>query len=135
MIDFMTLSTWNKCLLKYSISLIAHSTKKGPNAVFMFSEDTDFAPIFYRQIFFSYRVRTRWKLLGTLWLLIPWNTFSGFNILMDMPWKVQKIYFHSLKYLFISSNLIAKRGKILNLASVYHVYRRLENKQTYTYAF
>ena len=112
-IVFKSLSTWNKCLLKIFnfVNRSFYEKKKGPNAFIMFSEDTDFTPIFYRWYFFFHtelELVESYSELGTLWLLIPWTTFSGWYS-HGYALKSAKICFHSLKYLFISLNLIAKR--------------------------
>ena len=65
--------------------------KKGPNAVIMCSEDTDFTPIFYRQYFFHTELE----------LVESYSEHYGFwslgvryqvDIPMDMPWKCKNMF-------------------------------------------
>ena len=58
----------------------------------------------------QYRVRTCWKLLGTLWFLIPWTTLPTWYS-HGYALKSSKICFQPLKYFFILLHLIAERRK------------------------
>ena len=97
------------------ISLILQ--KKAPMQLLCFPKTQILLQSFITNIF-SYRVRTHWKLLRTLWFLIPWTTLSGWYS-EGYALKSAKICFHSMMYFFISVNAISKRREIMNFGSVY----------------
>ena len=116
-----------------SLILQKKKKKKGPNAVIMTcSPKTQILLQTFITNICSYRIRTCWKLLGTLWFMISWTTLSGWYF-HGYALKSAKIYFHSLKYFFIKSlNLIAKKKE--NPQSRFCL-PKIKNKHTYTDAF
>ena len=109
-------TNYNVLLKILNVSNIAYSTKKGPNVVIMFSEETAFTPNFYRQYFFLTELELVESYSESLWFLIPWTTLSGWYS-HGYALKSAKICFHPLKYFLIPLHLI--RRKILNLSFVY----------------